>query len=889
MASAAVDLMALVDAGDVAAVTAACRAADGPDGAAAARAEVVTRCLAIARKGFWTERGPTAEQHDAAVIVLCRLATVAELARLRRWRLPKDATLAVELLSSRGRDWCTAWAATAFERIDPREARIARQLEVHGLAVPQVSDGRTLSLVSFPGAFDATAPLGDGGWPGHAAVLDVLRANPDLLEREVWHLFVVEGGGEHSLAAHDKYCAPDAGWLAALVTLAAEGRLDRDRLLDAGLDALQRGFAAFRAQWFGALHEALQPTIDERASRAPTYLALASSLVGATASLALRALAQLDAAGRLDPVEVVAELGPALLAPAKGTARRAITLLAHAVDAAPGCADGASTQLVEALGHPAREVQADALALLMRWCPTPAPALAAVAAERAPGCHPAVRDELARWLDASGGDSGAPSPERRVSARAAPRLRRVPTIADALDPARALAPVDGIDELVELAASAVEAPGDPDDLERLLAGLAACDRTRLRTDGRAATVARRATAIAGRDRPAAQLVARAVVAAFDPPALGGIDDARVRVRGGRSALAIEDLLVARARAVEARLAAETPAPLLSVPTHRGGVLDPGVLAERLARTDVAASDPDLQVALLRVAPDRAGLELLAAALPDDRRATAAVRAWCTAWASVVHDDRAGSVSWSAPTQHHGEYAWCELSVDGIDAAVRSTGLRPMRVVVGRWGGRFAQDPAGVAWMGSIVPWLPSAWARLGVATIGATAGVRDVAHGDVGYLERWFDPAVPWTDAVHLLVALALDDARSGVAAAAVDLAVAGWRDGRVDASVLGRHVGALASTAAVTPARWGRTLGEVAATGPDERDAVVEALVAAVAVAEPPRPQTMLALLELLESLVLDTGATIDDPSARAALARCTGGGKTAKVAARLLALEAR
>ncbi|MCB1248754.1 MAG: hypothetical protein KDB36_05080, partial [Acidimicrobiales bacterium] len=154
---------------------------------------------------------------------------------------------------------------------------------------------------------------------------------------------------------------------------------------------------------------------------------------------------------------------------------------------------------------------------------------------------------------------------------------------------------------------------------------------------------------------------------------------------------------------------------------------------------------------------------------------------------------------------------------------------------------------------------------------------------------RWFDPAVPWKDAVHLLVALTLDDARSGVAAAAVDLAVAGWRDGRVDASVLGRHVGALASTAAVTPARWGRTLGEVAATGPDERDAVVEALVAAVAVAEPPRPQTMLALLELLESLVLDTGATIDDPSARAALARCTGGGKTAKVAARLLALEAR
>ncbi|MEZ5205754.1 MAG: DUF6493 family protein [Acidimicrobiales bacterium] len=615
MASAAVDLMALVDAGDVAAVTAACRAADGPDGAAAARAEVVTRCLAIARKGFWTERGPTAEQHDAAVIVLCRLATVAELARLRRWRLPKDATLAVELLSSRGRDWCTAWAATAFERIDPREARIARQLEVHGLAVPQVSDGRTLSLVSFPGAFDATAPLGDGGWPGHAAVLDVLRANPDLLEREVWHLFVVEGGGEHSLAAHDKYCAPDAGWLAALVTLAAEGRLDRDRLLDASLDALQRGFAAFRAQWFGALHEALQPTIDERASRAPTYLALASSPVGATASLALRALAQLDAAGRLDPVEVVAELGPALLAPAKGTARRAITLLAHAVDAAPGCADGASTQLVEALGHPAREVQADALALLMRWCPTPAPALAAVAAERAPGCHPAVRDELARWLDASGGDSGASSPSA-VCRRAAPRLRRARR-----SPMRSTR--RGRWPRSTASMSSWSWRRRPSRRPATPTTSNGCSPAWRRATGPACAptgapprwpVGRRPSPV-GTDRRRSSWRRGGRVRSARPRRHRRRRCVRRAIGSGDRGPAV------RGRAVEARLAAETPAPLLSVPTHRGGVLDPGVLAERLARTDVAASDPDLQVALLS-APDRAGLELLAAALPDDRRATA---------------------------------------------------------------------------------------------------------------------------------------------------------------------------------------------------------------------------------------------------------------------------
>ncbi len=131
--------------------------------------------------------------------------------------------------------------------------------------------------------------------------MEVLRRNPDLLVEDVWRIFEVEGGGENSLAAYDKYSSEENRWRAALVELGNDGSLDRERLLDASLDALQRGFAQFRAQWFSAFHEAMRPTPAERTARASTYLSLAASPIGPTASMALKALAQIQKAGGARP------------------------------------------------------------------------------------------------------------------------------------------------------------------------------------------------------------------------------------------------------------------------------------------------------------------------------------------------------------------------------------------------------------------------------------------------------------------------------------------------------------------------------------------------------------------------------------------------------------
>ena len=60
-----------------------------------------------------------------------------------------------------------------------------------------------------------------------------------------------------------------------------------------------------------------------------------------------------------------------------------------------------------------------------------------------------------------------------------------------------------------------------------------------------------------------------------------------------------------------------------------------------------------------------------------------------------------------------------------------------------------------------------------------------------------------------------------------------------------------------------------------------------AVAVAQPRKPQDLLTLLELFETLALETAGAVSDEAARSALAALTGTSKTGRTAARLLALE--
>jgi hypothetical protein len=162
-----------------------------------------------------------------------------------------------------------------------------------------------------------------------------------------------------------------------------------------------------------------------------------------------------------------------------------------------------------------------------------------------------------------------------------------------------------------------------------------------------------------------------------------------------------------------------------------------------------------------------------------------------------------------------------------------------------------------------------------------------VAHGDPAFLERFFDHAVDLGDDANLLLALGLNDSRAAVRTMAVDVTISALDDGRLDPRGLGAQVGRLATSGLVTPSRWVRSLADLAT--PNHRDAVEQLLEQSFAVCEPRKPQDLLGLLELFESLALESGAALTDDAARASLSAIAGSSKTAKAAARVLALEAR
>ena len=440
-------------------------------------------------------------------------------------------------------------------------------------------------------------------------------------------------------------------------------------------------------------------------------------------------------------------------------------------------------------------------------------------------------------------------------------------------------PVSDLDDLLERTAASLEAPGNPDELEAVITAIAATGHDAVAGQRRALTLARRAATVWRTASPTQQLLARLVIAWVTP------DDTATQPQRQSDTNALDDLLCDRVEAATERVRRGEPFVPMAAPTHHNGVIDPTVLAERLRAVSEAPDPAELTAALLRLPPDRDRLREARRMLPAD---DAAAR-WFDEWADHCERDATRPSSWSCATRTTARgYTFRELRVEGLGTITPPCWPSPVSLGSARWR-RFASDAAGVAWMGSLIPGLPASWARLGASTIGPTNGFRDVAHGDPAFLELLFDQDVRLGDDANLLLALALNDQRAAVRTVAVDVTISALDDGRLDPRGLGMQVGRLASSGLVTPSRWVGSLADVAGATCDHRAAVLQALEQAFAIADPPKPQDLLGLLELFEALALDSGATLTDDAARASLSRIAGTSKTAKAAARVLALEAR
>ena len=468
----------------------------------AGRRELAPRAIALCKKSWdaWESdlerfggrpnKGLRASA-DCAALSVWATASAGELKKLG-WRArPGRDDDCYAVMAARRPAWLGDWCGWLLEQW-PFCWPLVRKLVKAGHCPPPESDAYVLGMIGHL-----------AGYGSETHIADSLEAEPELLEELFWRIFEVEGGGDLSLAAFDKYAAEAFTWQRAVLDLTAGGRIERDRVLDASLEALNRGFAQFRAGWFSRLHEALNPTLEERAARLDRYLVLLASPVPPSVSFAIKALKPLQAQKRLPAADLLAAVESALYAKSKAVAATALKMIAKAAKTEPDLAGRAAALAALALEHPVSDVQAEALALLEALGDSTNPALRESVTVRRELASPTLQVRIETWLGGSDEEAAAspqdtaPGSDRqglqaaagKLEATVAKRLGIADLLAELADPQGALPAVDltgaprlagrpvleplaTVGDLIDLSLEAIERPQDLDMAERALEGLA---------------------------------------------------------------------------------------------------------------------------------------------------------------------------------------------------------------------------------------------------------------------------------------------------------------------------------------------------------------------------------------------------------------------------------
>jgi len=316
-----------------------------------------------------------------------------------------------------------------------------------------------------------------------------LVADPVLLENEVWRLFEVDAASELANAnswrrvdgtASHGYTRGENRWIYALARLSDEGRLDRQRLLDASLNALMQDFRATTVGWYARMHEELEPTDEERRERLDRYLALVTSPAPAVVKQGLAVLRDIE---DVVPPEGFARVAPTPFAQRqKNLSTETLAMLGrlckrHA-EARPVLLGAAA----HALGHERIDVQERALALLEQY-PDDLPRATLLGFAEA--VSPTLRARVAAL-------TGFEQPEEPTEA-----IEVLPPLQPEMTPdllRDELQPVESVDELIELASMLLEGQGDGDDCERFLDGVSRlCDERPRDFERRTAGLVKRAS------------------------------------------------------------------------------------------------------------------------------------------------------------------------------------------------------------------------------------------------------------------------------------------------------------------------------------------------------------------------------------------------------------
>lgn len=759
----------------------------------------------------------------------------------------------VELLADRRPRWLSTWAEKALER-QLRGGRAAawpavRRLIRRGVLERPTSDAYTLLMINGIGHLGRDHR---GAGEERVKISDVLWRD-GLAEHEVWRLFEVEGRVRPGISLTT---FGEPRWRPALITLAGDGRIDRDRLISANLGALASGFTPYNNRWYLELHDELELTDEERRRHARELTALLRQHDPQVVKMGISEAAALGRLRAVAPEDVAHPLTATIARLPKAIAREALVLL-RGLTPRPHSASAAAAALI----HPDTDVQADAIELLESLTELDQATTDALKAASAM-IAATLSDRVRRLV----GGQSISAPAESVPEDLAPRIRRIderwrlaagvdwpdtPVSPDRralpLDPDGVIQPTECADEVIDLLTRLIEDANDPDEVELALDGLACFGAELYREAGWGPSPLRkRALAIVrqsggGERRHLERLLANAVLELNE--ASGD------RVHGSVYPSA-------RIKHVQELVRARRSERLLALPTHRGGLIDARVFAERVRHareTEVSAFDAT--VGLLRLVQVH-GTEALASLQGIDGAFAAATR--YALGANELPDDQ--QLLWAAAAHAR----------DPDGTTVTDAAPYPILFLTQNFG------------RGSFARWMAIAWPTRREAYYGVAASDpyfdfddRD-DWGMAGYLPPLLEGDEPVGPMARALLVRSLSAKAATMRLPAIDIVVAAVEEGRIVGPELGDTVARYWHAGSIVPARLAGALTEIARVSRLHADAVRRVIEQAVTRGVP--SQGAYALLELLLEVASRLGTGVTDEVARGILASLQGSSKAAR-----------
>lgn len=758
--------------------------------------------------------------------------------------------------------------------------------------------------------------------------LDYFTTDPGLASA-VLRIFDIEGHADCCLAGVDKYLAfgkrEEHSWRRTLLTLCAQGAFSRAALLDKTLGALERDWPQFRSSWFLQFHGALAPTLAELAVNGERYLRLCQSRIAPTVTLALGVLKSLDGAELVAPAALLQALPPVLAAGSKGQVESALKLLERVATRQPSLRQEVALAACAALFHESPALQKAILGRLDGW-----------------QVDQAVRTAMAPYLDGMAASNrgeflrlcgAAPEPEPAP----APLHRTAPQVLDqrtaVLDASLAMAPLTGVDDLVQHIAYVLEHDDDIDAFERAIQALVQAAPLSGAALAALAPVIKRAAAV--RTPVACELARLLRFVAHAAPVTQQFEYLHPA----------HLLLLARIDYLKALAATGKRLSPLSSPSHRHGYIAPSCLIDRVRQfqeNDVHTSTAECALALLRLAPCASADDLAQArALVDTPFARALRYALGDAISGEIASDIANArspelyaaaarIRWpgaddatlaaaqpglGADAACVARFAWRVFSHTSCGPSgkliyhyhyievdvIPARGVGDMLLAVQRhqapysitelcaysssW--RFCgKDATLIGYFATLLPSDLETFFAEGARAFGDNLDWHTPMWQNKAYLEPLLLPTVRCGPMATLMLALALAGKEPGQTALATDCLVRTWADGRLDVALLTHTMQQLLQTPMPKAARYRKSLEAALRIEPALADTLIDLLSACVVAAPAQPPKDVALLLELLHELLIGRARTLSEHT-RGILGTMTLSGKGKPLLAALLARQ--